>query len=89
MYTNNKITSKNVSIGKMDLSARVGMSQLTPREKEIMKILILGLKIREVASKLNISFHTANNHTKNIYKKLRINSRIILIKKYGLGNVID
>lgn len=48
---------------------------LTGREEEILRELVKGLSYKEISDKLNISFHTVNNHIRNIYQKLQVNSR--------------
>jgi DNA-binding NarL/FixJ family response regulator len=58
-----------------------GFESLTSREKEILTELISGQSMREVAEELDISLHTAQTHTKNIYKKLQVNNRIQLIRR--------
>lgn len=46
---------------------------ITPREKEILLLLIKGYSIKIIASELKISFDTARTHLKNIYPKLHVN----------------
>ncbi|SHF13379.1 response regulator [Flavisolibacter ginsengisoli] len=46
---------------------------LTPREKEILQLLVKGYSIKIIADELNISFDTARTHLKNIYPKLHVN----------------
>jgi DNA-binding NarL/FixJ family response regulator len=46
---------------------------LTPREKEILQLLVKGFSIKTIADELNISFDTARTHLKNIYPKLHVN----------------
>jgi DNA-binding NarL/FixJ family response regulator len=46
---------------------------ITPREKEILQLLIKGYSIKAIASELKISFDTARTHLKNIYPKLHVN----------------
>ncbi len=46
---------------------------ITPREKEILQLLIKGYSIKSIAAGLNISFDTARTHLKNIYPKLHVN----------------
>lgn len=46
---------------------------LTPREKEILQLLIKGYSIKIIAAELKISFDTARTHLKNIYPKLHVN----------------
>ena len=46
---------------------------ITPREKEILQLLIKGYSIKLIASELKISFDTVRTHLKNIYPKLHVN----------------
>ncbi|MBA4140570.1 MAG: response regulator transcription factor [Segetibacter sp.] len=46
---------------------------ITPREKEILQLLIKGYSIKIMAAELKISFDTARTHLKNIYPKLHVN----------------
>ena len=54
---------------------------LTPRENEILKLLVEGLTKKEIADKLFLSFHTIDNHLRNIYSKLRVQSRSSAVSK--------
>lgn len=45
---------------------------ISNRELEVMRYFANGYKTKEVAEKLAISFHTVNNHRKNILKKLKL-----------------
>lgn len=45
---------------------------LTPREEDVVKLIIKGLNTRQIADNLNISYYTAETHRKNIYTKLGI-----------------
>jgi len=47
-------------------------SDLSQREKEILKYLTLGYTSKDIADKLFISIHTVNTHRKNITNKLEI-----------------
>lgn len=54
---------------------------LTPREKEILKVLSQGNSYKMVAATLNISIDTVRTHIKRIYEKLRVHSQIEAITK--------
>ncbi|MDC0610193.1 LuxR family transcriptional regulator [Vibrio sp.] len=58
-----------------------GGDVLTPREKEVMQLLIRGFSSKEVARKLDISYETERVHRKNIYSKLEISSQKELLAK--------
>lgn len=53
---------------------------LTPRERQIIKLIAEGKTSKEIAVLLFISIHTVNNHRKNIKKKLNIYNNADLIK---------
>ena len=48
---------------------------LTPRELEVLNLLRGPSSIKEIASKLNISYATAKRHTIHIYAKLGVSQR--------------
>ncbi len=56
-------------------------SLLTQREKEILKLLAKGLRYKEIAADLMISIDTVRTHTRHIYEKLQVQSRIEAINK--------
>lgn len=45
---------------------------LSPRETEVLQLLIKGYSIKLIASELNIAFDTVRSHLKNIYQKLHV-----------------
>lgn len=53
---------------------------ITPKEREVIKLLKDGLGNKEIAYEMNISFSTVKNHIYHIYKKTGAQSRIELIK---------
>jgi DNA-binding CsgD family transcriptional regulator len=48
---------------------------LTPREREVLRLVASGQTNREIASALVISEHTVARHIQNIFGKLRVSSR--------------
>ena len=52
-----------------------GDSDLTEREREVLRYLAEGLSKREIGKVLFLSFNTIHSHTKSIYQKLRVSSR--------------
>lgn len=49
-------------------------SDLTPREKEVIKGIVKGLSNKEIASDINVSVNTVMTHRRNIASKLQIHS---------------
>jgi DNA-binding NarL/FixJ family response regulator len=58
-----------------------GKYELSPREKEVLNLLVDGLAEKEIANKLNVSFHTIDTHLKNIYQKLHVHTRSGVVAK--------
>jgi DNA-binding NarL/FixJ family response regulator len=60
---------------------------LTKRELELTELLLTGMSNKAAANLLAVTFFTVNSHLKNIYVKLKINSKselIALASKYYL-----
>jgi len=54
--------------------------RLTPREKQVLKLLAEGKTSREISTYLTISLKTAMTHRTNIMEKLNLHSRAELIR---------
>jgi DNA-binding NarL/FixJ family response regulator len=46
---------------------------LSPRETEILHLLIKGYSVKAIAAELKIAFDTTRSHLRNIYQKLHVN----------------
>jgi DNA-binding CsgD family transcriptional regulator len=66
--------------GRLDLGAGVpaerALADLTPREVEVLRLLVEGRSNRQVAEQLFISGKTASVHVTNILAKLGVHSRL-------------
>jgi DNA-binding NarL/FixJ family response regulator len=63
-------------------------TELTLRERTVLGLLAQGMRIADIGNELGISRHTAGDHVKNIYRKLKINSRAeAALHAKGLGLV--
>ena len=69
-----------VQIGKGDLRAVFETDPLTPREREVLKLIAEGKSSKEIAQLLCISVLTVNNHRANIMEKLNLNKATDLVK---------
>ena len=54
---------------------------LTPREQKILELMTQGLIKKEIADKLQLSYHTVDTHLRNIYTKLHVHSRTGAVAK--------
>jgi DNA-binding NarL/FixJ family response regulator len=55
--------------------------ELTVREKEVLRLLVDGNTKNKIAEMLFISYHTVDNHIRNIYSKLHVHSRTAVVAK--------
>ena len=55
------------------------MTDLTGREREVLRELLNGYRVSTVAARLTISPHTVRNHLKKIFRKLGVNSQVELV----------
>ena len=55
--------------------------ELTPREVDVTRALARGLSTHEIASELNLSRYTVQDHLKSVYEKTRVSSRGELVAK--------
>ncbi|MGH9640520.1 MAG: response regulator [Bryobacteraceae bacterium] len=72
------------------LAERLGRSELTPREHEILSLLAKGFSNKQIGRLLRISDKTARNHVNNILEKLGAKTRTeaaILAIQQGLVQV--
>ena len=84
---------KRIGYGFQDSSRRLRDSVLkadidkllTPREREISRLVSTGMRNREIAEALNVTEQTIKFHISNIYAKLEIDNRtklVALMKSY-------
>jgi DNA-binding CsgD family transcriptional regulator len=78
--------------GRLDLGARLpterGLAGLTPRELEVLRLLVDGRSNRQIAEQLFISGKTASVHVTNLLTKLGVHSRLeaaALARQLGLN----
>ena len=51
------------------------LAELTPREREVLRLVIQGLTNRQIAERLVVSEHTVHRHVTNTLRKLELPSR--------------
>lgn len=62
---------------------------LTPREREVMRLVVEGLANKEVAAALGISIKTAEHHRANLMRKLGLQNTVELVRYAGKLGLID
>lgn len=64
------------------------VTELSPREKEVLNALVEGLRYKMIAHHLSISFETMRTHIKRIYETLAVHNNTEAVAKalrYGLA----
>ena len=57
------------------------LERLTPREKEVLRLMAEGISSREIATKLGISYTTVRTHIRSLGSKLGVHSKLEAIVK--------
>jgi len=57
------------------LSTNTGMDILSPREQDVLQLLVSGASNNEIASQLALTVGTVRIYLSNIYSKIGVNSR--------------
>jgi two-component system, NarL family, nitrate/nitrite response regulator NarL len=64
--------------------ARVGLiSDLTARERQVLKLLTGGLDNRQIADQLGIAYGTVRTHVRNLMSKIGVHSRLEAVVRAG------
>ncbi len=79
-YFSDKVVDDLVQIGKGDAKALFETDPLTPREREVLKLVAEGKSSKEIAALLFISVFTVNNHRASIMEKLKLKKATDLVK---------
>ena len=70
--------SPSIARSVLNLFARLGPvpedHRLTERESSILQLMVQGLVKKEIAGRLQLSFHTVDGHLRRIYQKLHVNN---------------
>lgn len=69
-----------VSRRRQEQEFATGVAQLTPREQEVMELVIAGRHNREIATTLGISVRTVEVHKTRMMDKLRVESLAQLLR---------
>jgi DNA-binding CsgD family transcriptional regulator len=60
---------------------------LSPREEELVKLVVRGLSTTRISRTLFISEHTVQNHLRSVFEKVGVRSRGELVKRLFFDNL--
>lgn len=61
--------------GDLPVPADPELDQLTPREREVLRLIARGYAYKEIASRLHLSVKTVESHVSAVLRKLQLSSR--------------
>jgi FixJ family two-component response regulator len=68
-----------------NVPAKEKISKLTPRQRDVISLLLAGDSLKEIAQKLGLSKHTVGDYVKEIYKHFSVSSRAELLAQFIPG----
>jgi LuxR family maltose regulon positive regulatory protein len=69
-------TTGRLSGGRGDTSsAEPGSGELSPKERNVLRLLASDLSLQQIARELFVSYNTIKTQTQSIYRKLRVSNR--------------
>ncbi|MFC1633209.1 response regulator transcription factor [Planctomycetota bacterium] len=71
-----------VLLNKQQWSYVQGRYELTPRERQIAELICQGLRNGKIAKVLQIKPSTVKTHTRNIYRKVHVQSKISMLLRF-------
>jgi len=77
--------SPRVATSVLEMFTRMALPKtdfgLTEREREVLELMKEGLTKKEIAARLELSFHTVDDYLRNIYAKLHVHSQAGAVAK--------
>lgn len=70
-----------------DLAHRV--SGLTPRERDVLRLMVQGLSNREIAAELGIAYTTVRTHAQAVIEKLDARSRLQAVARAYRAGILE
>jgi DNA-binding NarL/FixJ family response regulator len=61
--------------GGLPVAVDAELDQLTPREREVLRLIARGFAYKQVATRLNLSVKTVETHVSAVLRKLQLSSR--------------
>jgi two-component system, NarL family, invasion response regulator UvrY len=73
--------------GSADGRQPAGIDALSPRELEVLRLVVAGHRSAEIARSLSVSIKTIDSHRSNMYRKLAIRNTVDLVRIASLHGI--
>lgn len=85
-FKGDRLVSSSIEslIGRSEL-----LSELTKRERQVMRLIAHGYRNREIGEELNISLKTVDTHRTNLMRKLDLHNLVDLVELANRSGVLD
>jgi DNA-binding NarL/FixJ family response regulator len=70
-----EIARKVIGYFREQTTVQTKVEELTPREREVLELVVHGLSNKEISDRLNVTVAAVRFHLKHIYQKLHVHSR--------------
>lgn len=80
-----RVAAKEVSESAFEVGTGILSSVLSPREREVLGLVLRGMTDPEIAQRLGLSLHTARNHVRHIMEKCNVRRRMQLASLVRTG----
>ena len=77
-----EIARKVIGQFQAPVKAAEEVESLTPRETEVLQLVMHGMANKEIADRMSISVNSVKWHLRHIYEKLHVRSRVEAVLKY-------
>ncbi|HEX3800783.1 MAG TPA: response regulator transcription factor [Verrucomicrobiae bacterium] len=77
-----EIARKVIGYFREQTTAKAEVDDLTPREREVLELVVHGLANKEIADRLSLTVEAVRWHLKHVYQKLHVHSRTEAALKY-------
>jgi two-component system response regulator NreC len=64
------------------------VDELTPRERDVLRLIALGHTNAEIASMLHVSIRTVENHRASVLRKLGLRTRADLVRQANEAGLV-
>lgn len=89
MYVDHALLRPLVEHPRQDASETGQVEELTRREQDVLKLIVLGYTNRQIGVELNLSVRTVEGHRANLSEKVGAHSRVDLVRYARDHDLVD